>query len=245
MTEVLTMRFGNGRAARAARVTAAAELSDALGQLGLAGSRPTLVLVGGAGGMAPADLERLRPLFDEALVPVAQAAGAVIVDGGTDAGVMRLLGQAHAHGHATFPLVGVAAAATVAVEGDPPPRADAAPLEPNHTRFVLVPGADWGDESPWLALVATALAGSSPSATVVVNGGAVALTDVAHSVAAGRQVLLVAGSGRSADLLVEALRGRAADERVARLAASGLLSAIGPVDEPAAVAAAVADRLAT
>jgi SLOG in TRPM, prokaryote len=245
MTTIVTIHFGDGRAATAARVAGSGDLTGALEQLGLGGSYPTLVLVGGAGRMDPADLERLRPVFEEALVPVAQAANAVLVDGGTDSGVMRLLGQARARRGATFPLVGVAAAATVALSGDRSPHPDAAPLEPNHTQFLLVPGQDWGDESPWLASVATALAGANPSATVVVNGGPIVLTDVAHSVAAKRPVLLVAGSGRSADLLIGALQGREVDKQTARLAASGLLSAAGPADQPAAVAAAVADQLAT
>jgi hypothetical protein len=45
-------------------------------------------------------------------------------------------------------------------------------------------------------------------------------------VRAGRRVLVVAGSGRTADLLATALRGEAAGERARRLAASGLLSAV-------------------
>jgi SLOG in TRPM, prokaryote len=245
MTTILTVRFGNGQTATAVRVAGSDELTGALKQLDLGGSYPTLVLVGGAGGMGSADLERLRPVFEEALVPVAQAAGAVVVDGGTDSGVMRLLGQAHARHGATFPLVGVAAAVTVALEGNRSSRPDAAPLEPNHSCFLLVPGQDWGDESPWLARVATALAGTSPSVTVVVNGGPIVLSDVAHSVAVKRPVLLVAGSGRSADLLIDALQGRKVDEQVARLAASGLLREVGPADRPAAIAAAVADQLAS
>ncbi len=245
MPTIFTVRVGDGQAVTAARVAASGELTGALKQLGLGGSYPTLVLVGGAGRMDPADFERLRPVFEEALVPVAQATNAVVVDGGTDSGVMRMLGQARARRGATFPLVGVAAAATVALEGDHSSHPDAAPLEPNHTQFLLVPGQDWGDESPWLAMVATALAGANPSATVVINGGPIVLTDVAHSVAANRPVLLVGGSGRSADLLIGALQGREVDKQAARLAASGLLSAAGPADQPAAVAAAVAEQLRT
>ena len=42
-------------------------------------------------------------------------------------------------------------------------RADASPLEPNHTHQVLVPGSSWGEESPWLADIATWLADRLPS----------------------------------------------------------------------------------
>jgi hypothetical protein len=74
-------------------------------------------------------------------------------------------------------------------------------LQPHHTHFLLVPGDHWGDESPWIARVATLLAGEAPSVTLLVNGGEISRQDVAHSLAAGRPVLVVAGTGRLADEL--------------------------------------------
>src|SRR5438876_8878179 len=70
-----------------------ADLESALIELGLDGGRPTIVVAGGAGGLAEPELDRLRPLFTE-LVLAAARLGAAVVDGGTDAGVMRLLGRA-------------------------------------------------------------------------------------------------------------------------------------------------------
>lgn len=137
-----------------------------------------------------------------------------MVDGGTDAGVMRLMGEARVGADSGFPLVGVAAAGTVALPAEPLPRPDAARLEPRHSHFVLVPGSEWGDESPWLARVAGALAGGSPSLTVLVNGGETALEDASLSVASGRPVISVSGSGRAADALAGALRGGTPDGRV-------------------------------
>jgi SLOG in TRPM, prokaryote len=148
-----------------------------------------------------------------------------VVDGGTDAGVMRLMGRARAETGAAFPLVGVAAAGTISLPGVPPPRPDAAPLEPNHTHFVLVPGSTWGDEARWLARVASALAAGAPSVTVLVDGGETAWEDAAVSVEAGRPVIAVSGSGRAADTLVGAIRGEASDGRARELAISGLLRA--------------------
>jgi len=87
--------LGPGRAAMAARVTEPAELAAALTALGLAGPRPVLVLVGGADGLDPALRPTLAGLF-RALGPVLRAAGAVVLDGGTRAGVMALMGEAAA-----------------------------------------------------------------------------------------------------------------------------------------------------
>ncbi len=76
--------------------------------------------------------------------------------GGTDAGIMRFMGQARTEIGGTFPWIGVAAIDTVILPDlPPPPSSDAEPWESHHTHFVLVPGSNWGDESPWLARTAS------------------------------------------------------------------------------------------
>jgi hypothetical protein len=221
------------------------ELPSRLPELGLRRPRPVVVLVGGADGLGDARLARLRPLFEEGLAPLADSLGACVIDGGTDAGVMAMVGHARAKLGASFPLVGVAASGTVEPADSTGGRTGTSSLEPNHTHLVLVPGTRWGEESPWLAEVATWLAGDDPSVTVVVNGGEVTLDDAARSVDAGRPVLVVAGSGRAADELAAALRAPAQDRRAARLAASGLVQAVELDDGPHAMARALAGLLST
>src|SRR5436190_1680213 len=114
MEKPTKLTFSNGLTAYALQVHRTEELGVGLRELGFHSARPTLVLVGGAGGLSDADMDRLRPLFVEGLAPLANALGASVVDGGTDAGVIRLTGQARAETGATFPLIGVAAAGTVA-----------------------------------------------------------------------------------------------------------------------------------
>jgi SLOG in TRPM, prokaryote len=230
MSAPFPLGFEDGRTATAVRVDQASDMPGALAALGLRGPRPVVVVIGGAGGLDAGDLDRLRPLFERALVPVAERLGAFVIDGGTDAGVMHLLGRARSACGATFPLIGVAAAGTVSFPGAPSEHKDAAPLDADHTHFVLVPGRDWGVESPWIARVGTELAGGSPSATVLVNGGEIAYADVQYSLAAGRPVLAIAGSGRTADELASAAQGGPADERAVRLAASGLVRAVDAGD---------------
>ena len=227
MEKPFNVAFTSGAQARVVRVRRPEELPVALGELGLSGRRPVLVLVGGAGGLSETDTSRLLPMFAGVLAPLAEAAGASVVDGGTDAGVMRLMGRARDGMGATFPLIGVASTGTVALPGVPPSRPEAAPLEPHHTHFVLVPGSEWGDESRWLVRAAGELAGGGPSVTVLVNGGQIALKDVALSVESGRVVIAISGSGRAADELAGALRdGATADGRAGELAASGLLRVV-------------------
>jgi hypothetical protein len=221
------------------------ELASKLSELDLRAPRPVLVLVGGADGLTDAQLARLRPLFEEGLAPLADALGACVIDGGTDTGVMALIGQARAKLGASFPLIGVTASGTVKPDDSAAGRAAAATLEPNHTHVVLVPGARWGDESQWLADVATRIAGDAPSVTMVVNGGAVTVDDAELSVAAGRPVLVIAGSGRAADELAAAMQKPSQDQQASKLAGSGLVEAVDLADGPQAIARAVAAVLTT
>lgn len=216
------------------------EVPDALAALGVQGERPVLVSVGGAGGMSEADRSRVEQVVREWLVPVLERHEAAVVDGGTDAGVMQMAGRAREACAARFPLVGVAAVGTVRLPGREPAGADAADLEPHHTGVVVVPGTAWGDESGWIADVARRLAGGRPSATLVINGGAITLQDVENSLAGQRPVLVVRGTGRTADTIAQAVADGAPpdDPRLAAIVASPLLSVVALAD-PAALAAAV------
>jgi len=198
------------------------DLPDALTQLGLTRAMPTIVSVGAAGALTGVDGERLEPLFAE-LTAIADRHDAAVVDGGTDRGVMRLFGRAR-QGH-SFPLLGVAVDGLVASPTSPPDD-DRCPLEPNHTHALLVPGEAWGEEVPWLARVATLIAREEPSVTVLVNGGEITYADAEASIAEGRPVLVVAGSGGTADVVAAAARGMSTLERVQALASSELLRTV-------------------
>lgn len=218
------------------------EVAAALGTLGVRCGRPVLVSVGGAGGMAPEQLAAVSSLVREHVVPALGRWRAAVVDGGTDSGVMRVMGEARDAAGATFDLVGVAARGTVADGSLPGSGPDAAGLDRHHTHVLLVPGHTWGDESPWLSHVATVVAGSSPSVTLVVNGGEVTYADVSHAVAVGRPVVVVAGTGRTADAIGAQVTGEgvagSADERARRLAASPLVQVVR-LDDPDGLVAAL------
>ena len=77
---------------------------------------------------------------------------------------------------------------------------------------------------------------------MLVNGGEIAYLDVECSLHAGRPVLAIAGSGRTADQVASAVRGGPADDRAVRLAASGLVEVVD-ADDLAALNRAVAARL--
>ena len=205
------------------RVQGWSDLPDALAELGLTGSMPTLVSVGAAAGLSGEDSDRLEPLFAE-LTALAERWSAVVVDGGTDRGVMRLFGRARTRSHG-FPLLGVAVTELVAPLGSELDDGRCL-LEPNHTHALLVPGEAWGDEVPWLARVATILADGAPSVTVLVNGGEITYADAEASIAEGRSVLVAAGSGGTADVVAAAARGAPTLERAQALADCELVRAV-------------------
>lgn len=230
MKNCLKLTFNTGQIALAIRVEQQAELPNALEQIELGDSRPVLVVVGGASNISEADFLRIQRLFVEVLAPIAETLGAYVVDGGTDAGVMQLMGVARTQIGAKFALIGVTPESKVALPNHSKTAADLTLLEPNHTHFVLVPGSDWGDESPWISGVATVLANDAPSVTILLNGGEITFKDAFSSVNSGRLVVVIAGSGRTADILAAALGGEATDDRAKELAKSGKLQYIDLID---------------
>lgn len=224
------------------------DLAEALSAVGLTTGVPVLVVVGGAGGMAQADLDAAQVLARDHLLPLLADRSGAVVDGGTDSGVMAALGRALGESGLDVPLVGVAARGTVRVggggdagSGEQDQRAE---VEPHHSHIVLVPGQDWGDESPWLATVATALAGGAPSMTLVLNGGRITFDDVTNSLDADRPVLVLAGTGRTADEIASAATDPDGEHhpRAAEPAASPLVH-VASLDDPSAIRSAVADLL--
>lgn len=231
MSKPYQYTFANQLTANLIKVFQRSELSGALVNLGLQYPCPVLVIVGGASGISDEHMNSLKKIFQEQIAPTVESIGAAVVDGGTDAGIMKLIGQVRTEIGASFPLVGVAAMGTIQLpEQDHPPLA--APLEPNHTHFVIVPGDSWGDESPWLAQVAKVISQEFPSITLVVNGGEITWQDVAQSLQFCRPVIALEGSGRTADKLAAALRGNVNNKIVKQLVDSGQVQAIKVMRDP-------------
>ncbi|MCE9647707.1 MAG: hypothetical protein K8S20_17065 [Chloroflexi bacterium] len=177
-----------------AKVSTPEEVAEAFNALKIFHPAPVIVLVGGATRM-----KWLEGLFMRKAVgiiaKVAEETGCVLIDGGTQAGVMQEIGRQRKGKKYAFPLVGV-------VHGDLLlKRKPQAIFDPNHTHFFLIPGDRWGDESPWIAKIATLLAGRQKSITVLVNGGKISRSDVENSLKEGRTTIVFRRTGRLADEL--------------------------------------------
>lgn len=179
-------------------------------QLDLPDYGAVLAVIGSAATLDPQLLPRLAQLFGRGVARAAQQANAVLVDGGTQAGVMALLGEAVAGLGYRTPLIGVAPAVLVSYPQGP---ANGVALEPNHSHFVLTPGARWGDETRTLFGLVKALASPGgqprPAAVLLVGGGQVARTEVLTAVRLGLPIVALTGSGGLADELAAAWPTRA------------------------------------
>lgn len=181
-----------GATAGAANISDDDEIQKALTELNIPHPKPVIVLVGGAGGIGFMDKFPMKKAVG-IVAQLAEESGAVVLDGGTQAGIMTEIGrQRKKHGY-TFPLVGVVFDALLMKE-EP-----ASILDPNHTHFLLIPGSDWGDESAWISKIATVVAGERKSITVLVNGGKISRSDVEYSLMAKRPTFVMRGTGRLAD----------------------------------------------
>jgi hypothetical protein len=105
----------------------------------------------------------------------------------------------------------------------------------------VVPGEEWGDEVPWLSAVADAIAGEAPSITLLANGGNIAYRDIEVSLAAGRRVLVMPGTGRIADEIARAAGKDSAESKALEVARSPLVSILP--DEPSTLIHAIRSAL--
>lgn len=198
--------FDNGNRAIVVIASRDTDAQNILKALDLPQPHSLIMVFGGAKGLDDSRKARLAQLFTDAIAPAAAELGALIIDGGTQSGVMAMMGEAVARDGRKCQLLGVAPTGKVTFPGSPGDAdiADPVPLEPNHSHFVLVEGKDWGDETgPMLELVR---AFNAPTVAVLVNGGAIAADEALQSVRNGWPLLVLEGSGRFADEVSAAFR---------------------------------------
>jgi len=179
-----------------------ADLERAISTMDLKDTYPVIVLIGGN------IQERQAAVTSTAIQTLAKAAeatNALVICGGTDMGVMAEIGQARKQNGYKFPLVGITLRALVTWPGGPHSNnflwwgKKRWELAEHYTHFILVPGSEFGDESPWIVETATLLSKGHRSATILINGGNVSRKDIELSVKSGRQVIAMGGTGRLAN----------------------------------------------
>jgi hypothetical protein len=179
-------------------------LEQAISEMGLEGDHPVIVLIGGEFDEQQADAIRRAILR---IAGVAEEQHAIMICGGTDMGVMAEIGQIRSRNQYKFPLVGIAPEELVTWTGGPHSGKFLGwgetrwQLEPHYSHFILVPGGQFGDESPWIVDAATILSKDHSSVTILIGGGEVSRKDIDLSLAMGRPVIALSRTGRLADEL--------------------------------------------
>src|SRR5687767_8618568 len=179
-------------------------LAQGIAELGLNGGYPVIVLIGGEINDQHREVTR-RAI--QAISRTAEDISAVVVCGGTDIGVMAEIGQIRSQNGYKFPLVGVTPEELVTWPGGPLNTKflwlgkQRWQLESHYSHFILVPGEQFGAESPWVVDTATLLSKDHPSVTILINGGEVSRKDIQLSLENGRRVLVLSRTGRLADEL--------------------------------------------
>lgn len=176
----------------AVNITEDKQIQEALTQLPIPHPKTVIVLVGGAGGIGWLDRFPMRKAI-RIVAKLAEETQSVVVDGGTQAGIMTEIGNQRKRNKFSFSLVGVVFDSLL-MKKEPQ-----SILDPNHTHFFLIPGDDWGDESAWISKIATQIAGDKKSITILVNGGQISRTDVGYSILEDRPAFVMRGTGRMAD----------------------------------------------
>jgi len=201
-----TITFANGNRAVVITAPRDAGAKAILDALEITSPRAVILLFGGAAGLDDSRKAHLTTLFADGVTPVAAELGALIIDGGTQSGVMAIMGEAVARHPGKCQLLGIApkgkitnpeiAGASKISEG--------AALEPHHSHFVLVESAEWGGETGKMLELARVF--NMPIIAILVNGGAIAADEALHSVRNGWPLFVIEGSGRFADELSAAVR---------------------------------------
>ncbi len=180
------------------------DLTQALSKLGLENHYPVIVLIGGEIDEQQANVTRQAL---ETISRIAEDMNAIVICGGTDMGIMAEIGRIRWQNHHKFYLVGITLEELVTWPDGPRGTKflwwgkKRWPLAAHYSHFILVPGRQFGDESPWIVDTATLLSKGRQSATILLNGGEVSRKDIELSLENGRAVIALSRTGRLADEL--------------------------------------------
>jgi hypothetical protein len=211
-----TIRFREGRAARAIRVHPTISTAKIVRLLRLQSPRPMLFVSGGATDMSSSDIQETRDIMQTVVARFAHERSLGVVDGGTASGVMAMMGAARRdHGY-DFPLIGVSPLGLIAYPGYHNPKKEA-DLDSGHSHFVLIDSAEWGDETELYMALTHTLAGDRPRMGVLANGGQITRKEAYLATCVyDMQILVLADSGRFADELAAAVKRGASDNPTVR-----------------------------
>lgn len=190
-----------------------------------------ICISGGATAFPPEIRDRTVRLIENVIAPVSYKHALLVVDGGTETGVMQIIGEAfdkervrmtriiggenggarRKTGDLHDPLLmGFVPASKVTFPGDgrsPKPNIQ---LDRNHVYFVMVTDADdWGEEVEYMFGFIDHLVTRKklPFINIIANGGRITIKEAHHAVQKGYHIVVLEGSKRATEVIVAALNG--------------------------------------
>ncbi len=218
-----TIHFPDGRFAPAIHVQKDDDPQQIIERFNLLVPCPALFISGGAGQMSQDDVVAAQEIIADGIAVFAEEHHLAVVDGGTDSGVMSMIGQVRRERRYKFPLIGVAPIGRVAFPGHDTIDSDAA-LHEGHSHFVLVEGNEWGDESSMMVNMVRRLAQDRPKMGILINGGMIAERDVYIATTQGDNsipMVVLEGSGRKADEIATAMSTGETDSKIIKAIIKG------------------------
>lgn len=230
-----TIRFSDDQYSPAMRVGMGDDAQKIIDTFGLMSPRPALFITGGAAFMSEYDIERTREIMNDGIATFAEEFNITVIDGGTEAGVMEMIGQARKNKGYKFPLIGCAPFFKVTYPGAEFSEEAEAELEDGHSHFVLVNSHEWGGESETIVKLTRAIAARQrPMMGVLINGGSISERDVYYATAIGDNripILVLDGSGRTADNISNAYKTQRTDNKLIKAIIQGGDIRLSPLDE--------------
>jgi hypothetical protein len=182
------------------------------------------VLLSITGGAQDFNLNpNLEKIFTTGLIKAARDTSAWIITGGLDAGVMGYVGRAVRDQDSNVPTLAIAPYQKVldreklevhdkeiTYKLGKKATPNAAPLEPNHTHFILVDSGtpEWGTEIKFRSALEAHIIKKFkiPLVLVVVEGCPGTIATVKEGIENGFPVVIIEGSGRAADVIAKSWR---------------------------------------
>lgn len=208
--KIQEISFPNGNLALAVIPPFSSSAIDLVRALGIQKTGSLIMIAGGAAHMNKRDYTNLARLFSDGIAHFAATHHALVIDGGTQTGVMELMGQGVVQQPHRPLLLGISPIENIIYPGKTLLRAtpELTPLDPNHSHFVLVESNEWGGETETMYALAELYSQSCPSIAILVNGGTIAKNEALYNVRQNRPIIVIEGSGRLADEIVDVLHNK-------------------------------------
>lgn len=220
---VFHIRFDEDRVSSAVSVSSRGSANAILRHFGLETPRPVIFISGGAAGMSADEVESTQEVM-ESIAAFAEQHNIVVIDGGTESGVMKMIGDARRDHRYTFILIGVAPRLLVSYPNYDNERSQS-DLHDGHSHFVLVESDSWGKESRLIVELTRAISNQQfPMLGILINGGKVAEQDIYLATTKGDNripILVLEGSGRKADEVSNAIKTGTTSSRIIRAIVAG------------------------